>query len=111
MRFPFDKYKYYHSGNQVIAVSTFAGKTVKGVAKCDPHDTFSLDTGKRLAALKCNNKITAKRLKRAALRYVEAEKAVVAAQKHAERMKRYYMDAKAENKEADTELTNLLAVI
>lgn len=34
MRFPFDKYKYYHNGNQVIAVSTFAGKTVKGIAKC-----------------------------------------------------------------------------
>jgi hypothetical protein len=57
MRFPFDKYKYYHNGNQVIAVSTFAGKTVKGIAKCDPNDTFSLETGKHLAALKCNNKI------------------------------------------------------
>ena len=108
MRFPFDKYKYYHSGNQVIAVSSFAGKTVKGVAKCDPHDTFSLEAGKKLAALKCNNKITAKRLKRASLRYVEAEKAVVEAQKHAERMKHYYHDAKAEHKEAADELFNLL---
>lgn len=111
MRFPLDKYKYFHNGNQVIAVSTFAGRTVKGVAKCDPHDTFSMEDGKRLAALKCNNKITAKRLKRAAMRYVEAEKAVVAAQVHAERMKKYYHDAKAENKEAEDELFGLLAEI
>lgn len=111
MRFPFDKYKYYHNGNQVIAVSTFAGKTVKDIAKCDPNDTFSLKTGKHLAALKCNNKITAKRLKRAALRYVEAERALVAAQKHAERMKQYYMDAKAENKEAAEELHDLLMTV
>ena len=111
MRFPFDKYKYYHSGNQVIAVSTFAGRTVRGIAKCNPSDKFSLETGKKLAALKCNNKITAKRLKRAALRYVEAEKAVVAAQKHAECMKRYYMDAKAENKEAAEELRELLLTV
>lgn len=63
MRFPFDKYKYYHSGNQVIAVSTFA------------------------------------------------EKAVVAAQKHAERMKRYYNDAKVEHKEAVDELNDLLMTV
>lgn len=111
MRFPFEKYRYYHNDNQVIAVSTFAGRTVRGIAKCDPKDKFSLETGKKLAALKCNNKITAKRLKRAALRYVEAEKAVVAAQKHAECMKRYYMDAKAENKEAAEELRELLLTV
>lgn len=79
--------------------------------KCDPNDTFSLETGKHLAALKCNNKITAKRLKRAALRYVEAEKALVEAQKHAERMKQYYMDAKAESKEAAEELLDLLMTV
>lgn len=111
MRFPFDKYRFYHNDHQVIAVSSFAGKTVKGVAKCDPNDTFSLDTGKRLAALKCNNKITAKRLKRAAMRYVEAEKAVAAAQEHAKEMKRYYMDAKAENKEAVDELNDFLLTV
>lgn len=111
MRFPFEKYRYYHNDNQVIAVSTFAGRTVRGIAKCDPKDKFSLETGKKLAALKCNNKITAKRLKRAAMQYVEAEKSIVEAQKHAERMKRYYMDAKVENKEAETELANLLAAI
>ena len=111
MRFPFDKYRYLHSGNQVIAFSSFAGKTVKGIAKCDPNDTFSLDFGKHLAALKCNKKITAKRLKRAAMRYVEAEKSVVEAQKYAERMKQYYIDAKADHKEATDELHDLLMTI
>ena len=38
MKFDENKYKYYTAGNKVIAVSTYAGKTVKGVAKCDPKD-------------------------------------------------------------------------
>lgn len=111
MRFPFHKYKYYYNDNQVIAVSTFAGKIVKGIAKCNPNDTFSLETGKRLAALRCNQKITAKRLKTAAMRYVEAENAIAVIHKYAERMKNYYLDTKAEYQEAESELSNLIKKI
>ena len=41
------KYKVFtNSKNEIIAVSTYAGKTVKGVAKCDPRDSF--DKSKKL---------------------------------------------------------------
>lgn len=43
--YPIEKYRYYTNGQRVIAVSTYAGKTVRGVAACDPNDTFSM--GKR----------------------------------------------------------------
>ena len=60
------KYQFYTDGKtKVIAVSTYAGKVVRGVAKCDANDTFSLEKGKELAAARCNQKIAKKRLTRA----------------------------------------------
>ena len=50
--YPLEKYKYYQAGNKVIAVSTFAGRTVRGVAKCNPKDNFDLEKGKMLPARK-----------------------------------------------------------
>lgn len=64
-KFSPDKYRYIVNGNTVIAISTYAGKTVKGVAKCDPEDTFDLEKGKKLAAARCNEKVCRKRLRRA----------------------------------------------
>ena len=60
------KYSFYtDEKTKVVAVSTYAGKTVRGVAKCDVNDTFSLEKGKELAAARCNQKIAKKRLTRA----------------------------------------------
>ena len=60
------KYNFYTDGKtKVVAVSTYAGKVVRGVAKCDANDTFSLEKGKELAAARCNQKIAKKRLTRA----------------------------------------------
>ena len=60
------KYSFYTDGKtKVIAVSTYAGKAVRGVAKCDVKDTFSLEKGKELAAARCNEKIAKKRFTRA----------------------------------------------
>ena len=55
--YPIEKYKFYTNGSRVIAVSTYAGKTVRGVAVCHAGDTFSLEKGKKLAALRCAEKI------------------------------------------------------
>lgn len=88
-----DRYKYFQHGNEVIAVSTFAGKKVRGVAKCDPKDEFNLEDGKELAAARCNQKIAAKRLKRASQKYLEAANALEEAMTYFEHMKVYYMDA------------------
>lgn len=48
MMYPTEKYRYYTNGRRVIAVSTYAGKTVRGVATCDPSDEFSMEKGKEL---------------------------------------------------------------
>lgn len=47
--YPIEKYKFYTNGSRVIAVSTYAGKTVRGVAVCHAGDAFSLEKGKKLA--------------------------------------------------------------
>ena len=61
----FTNYRYYYTNNKVIAVSTYAGKTVRGVAICAPGDEFNLEFGKKLAAARCNEKVAAKRYERA----------------------------------------------
>ena len=61
----FTNYHYYYAGNKIIAVSTYAGKIVRGVAICAPGDDFDLEFGKKLAAARCNEKIAAKRYARA----------------------------------------------
>jgi hypothetical protein len=63
--YPLEKYKYYQAGNKVIAVSSFAGRTVRGVAKCNPKDEFDLEKGKKLAAFRCNEKVARRRFARA----------------------------------------------
>lgn len=70
--YPIEKYKFYTNGNKVIAVSTYAGKTVRGVAKCDNRDEFDLEKGKKLAAARCALKIAKKRQFRAYRKHVEA---------------------------------------
>lgn len=92
--YPFEKYRYYTAGNKIIAVSTYAGKTVRGVAKCAEGDTFDLEKGKRLAALRCAEKIAFKRAERAMDKVVEAQKKVQVAQVYRNKMDVYYADAR-----------------
>ena len=66
------KYSFYTDGKtKVVAVSTYAGKVVRGVAKCDVNDTFSLEKGKELAAARCNEKVANKRFARAQNLYTD----------------------------------------
>ena len=76
MKYALNKYKYARTGNKVIAISTYAGRTVKGVAKTDPRDTFSLEDGKKLAAARCNAKIAIKRAKNAEFQLIRAKEAL-----------------------------------
>ena len=94
-------YKYVViPGEKVIAISTYAGRTVKGVAKCHPNDEFDVEFGKKLAAARCNEKITYKRLTRALNKYIEAVNESVAADEKMKRMKDYMLDAGAAHEEA-----------
>ena len=100
MLYPINKYKFYfhknhkYGGTEITAVSTYAGKTVKGKAICHIDDKFSEESGKQLASLRCGTKIAAKRLKRANECYTKAEKAMKEAINKFEKMKEYKNDAK-----------------
>ena len=97
-------YKFYQYNRQrsdgstnvrIIAVSSFAGKSVKGYADLHPHDEFDVEYGKALAAARCAEKIAAKRCKRAYNKVDEATAQVNAAMAHLQKMMQYEADAEA----------------
>lgn len=113
MKYSLDKYKYHHFTDSkgvptVVAVSSYAGKVVRGVAKCDPRDNYSLDEGKKLAAARCNAKISAKRMKRAYNKMMEASHQFDEAQAYYERMVTYFNDASKESAFAANEVDCLI---
>ncbi len=78
---------------KTIAVSTYAGRTVRGSTICDFSDTYDEALGQKIAAARCAAKIAQKRLNRAACKQREAENMVRAAQAHFLKMVAYYNDA------------------
>ena len=91
--FPLEKYRFYQNGNKIIAVSTYAGRTVRGCAVCHPDDNFDIEVGKRLAAARCNEKIANKRLNRASGKCFDAARELEKAKQHLADMQEYYNDA------------------
>ena len=90
------KYKFYNDGkNKIVAVSTYAGKSVRGVAKCDPRDNFDMTKGEDLAMARCAEKIAAKRMRRAQNELAKAERAAETAQRRVEKMQKYLFDSTA----------------
>lgn len=120
MNYPIEKYKFFeHHGvnkankpvHEIIAVSTYAGKTVKGVAACDPADTFSMEKGKGLAVARCALKIAKKRNARAIRKQREAEVRYAEALAFKQKMDRYQKDSFAAMNEAEDTLNAILASI
>lgn len=107
MSFPIEKYRFVVADNKVIALSTYAGKTVRGVAICSPEDIFDLEYGKRLAAARCNEKVCAKRRLRAAKKRIEAEYNFILAREQLRKMSNYYSDALEEHHKAMEEEANI----
>ena len=104
-----DKCVFYVAENQkqVIAVSSYAGRIVRAVAKCDPRDEFSIETGKKLAAARCNLKVAVKRAKRANSKLEEAWADVRKANAHKCDMIDYVTDAEAALAQAIAELADI----
>ena len=106
-----EKYTYYiaEKQKQVIAVSSYAGRIVRAVAKCDPRDEFSIEKGKKLAAARCNLKVAAKRAKRANSKLQEAWVDVRKANARKCDMVDYVTDAEAALAQAKAELADIEA--
>lgn len=66
------RYRFIETDNKVICISTFAKKVVRGIAKCSPNDNFNIEIGRKLAQLRCDEKIAKKRMERAILKYGNA---------------------------------------
>ena len=114
--YPIEKYEFkvFEQKNEdgtkssvVIALSTYAGKTVKGVAKCVATDPFDLEKGKKLAAARCDYKVCLKRMKRASKKYSESEKKLKEYSEYSRKMGNYYSDALNELSESQTRLYQL----
>lgn len=73
----------------VVATSTYAGKPVRGVARCHPNDEFDIDKGIQLAVARCNLKVAAKRQERACRKVKEAKMALYEAQVFLDKMLDY----------------------
>ena len=91
--YPLEKYHFYFHGNRVIAASTYAGRTVRGIAVCAEGDEYDIEKGKKLAAARCNLRIAQKRVARAKKRWEEANAAITTAVNHRDKMNTYYDDS------------------
>ena len=69
-----DNYHYYHNPetNTIICTTLYKGKTVRATAKLNPEDLFNIEDGKKLAYLRCKNKVMKKKTKRAIEVYARA---------------------------------------
>ena len=103
------RYRFYVTNNKVICVSSYAGKAVRGVAKCDPKDTFNLEGGKKLAQTRCDYKIAKKRVLKARAKHAEATKALGDPREYQEKMQRYYDESFRDFVRLDEELKALEA--
>ena len=114
MKYPIDQYKFIQQTREdgrvgVIALSTFAGRTVRGKAILDEKDTFDLETGKKLAALRCAEKIGVKRVLRANDCLICADNYVEDAKRFQDKMTHYYEDATLELAAVREELDKMVA--
>ena len=89
-------YKIYTHNNEVIAVTSFARRPVRAVAKCDPRDTFNVEFGKALAVARCDVKVADKRLAAAKKRLDKANEAMIAAKREMDAAKEYFNLAQTE---------------
>lgn len=107
--YPLEKYQYFTDGkSKVYAVSSYAGRTIRGMASLNPEDTFDLEKGKKLAALRCAVKIADKRIKRADSKLYAAEVMAAQAENHLEDMQAYFKNALLEKFEIESAMEALL---
>ena len=112
--FPIEKYKFVErtlkDGRiQIIALSSYAGKTVRGVATCSTEDNFNKDTGKQLAALRCDLKVAEKRMSRAAEKRAFAAKELARAMNIYNNNEAYQQDAIMRHNLVKDELEKLIS--
>lgn len=107
----FTNYHYVIAGRKIFALSTYAGKTVRGVAICSENDKFDVEKGKALAAARCNEKIAAKRYVRASKKMNEALNEVCSVEEKLTQAEQYYHDSFLALNEAAQQVDELLKTL
>lgn len=107
-KFRFVSYTDGNGRKVIVAISTYAGKHIRGIAKCDPVDEFSIEKGKKLAAARCHARIAGKRLERAKSKLAKAEEEIYLTKQYYHNMQNYLNDANDEYLEALAEVDILL---
>lgn len=102
------KYRVYKHDNEIIAISSFAGRDVKGIAKCDPRDTYSEQKGLALAEARCDNKICNKRVKRAKVKVAYLTDVIADLNKMLADAKQYQIEAQEALQVSDEKLAAIL---
>ena len=88
------RYNTYTNGvDKVIVTSTYAGKTVRGIAKCSSEDKFDLEIGKKLAKARCDEKVAFKRMRSAQRRLVHTRQVVSDILVYLHKVEEYETDA------------------
>lgn len=104
------KYKYFTNNKDVVvAVCYYAGRPVRGVAKCADSDTFNLETGKQLAKLRADLKVAEKRCKAAHKKREWVHNLFKEIWKRDNDAHVYWVEAREERSKLRKELHNFLA--
>lgn len=98
------RYRYVILPDKVIAITTFAGKDIRGVAKCAPNDTFDEEIGKELARRRCDVKVARKRVKRAESKMRSIQKAADELYNKVYDTEEYYFNSEADYQNAVDDL-------
>jgi hypothetical protein len=115
MKYPIEKYRIVvhqhpdYNTTEIIAMSTYAGDTVKGKAICHINDNYNEEAGIKLAVARCAEKIARKRKARATRLLKFSKEQLAEAQRYVDKMTHYYEDACVEAKEATVEVADILA--
>ena len=110
--YPIEKYKYVVKDNkEIIAISTYAGKTVKARASCNPEDKYDEEFGKKLAAARLECKVAKKRVANAKRKRENARNAFLEADRYYNKTQDYYNDSCKGIAEAEKHLEELIKTL
>lgn len=106
-----DKYNFYHNTetNIIVCTTLYKGQMVRGIAKCSEDDSFNLDTGKKLAYLRCKKKYMRKKLRRAQKVYTETQREVERVQRNLSKAGKFLDDSEDQLDVAVAELNEFAA--
>lgn len=101
-----DYYKYYVNlaKGEVIAVCRYAGRFVKGKAKCAPGDNFDPELGKTLARARAEVKVYNIKMKNANKKWAVASRALAEAKRQYNKADNYLWDASEQLNRAEMDL-------